>query len=177
MYAKYANAHIRGVIGQNFTLRRANVHTVIDQMVITGDNVTVEDSWLHGNLHYDQDPNYNNTPSHDDNVQISIGSNLKFLRNTMESSHSASLMVTQDRGAVRNLQFVGNYVGEGGCGLNLAEKKYGAMSGFVIKDNVFPRTQIHKGCAMIVDKPTIPLLSIANNTWSDGKPVAITPRG
>jgi hypothetical protein len=176
MYAKHPNAHIRGVIGKNFTLRRANVHTVIDQMVITGDNVTVEDSWLHGNLHYASDPNYGGGASHDDNVQISAGNNVKFLRNTMSGSHSASLMVTQDRGPVRNLQFVGNMVSNGGCGLNLAQKSFGAMSGFVIKNNVFTRDQIHKGCAFIADSATAAILSLGNNTWSDGKAISIIKR-
>jgi hypothetical protein len=176
MYAKSPNAHIRGIIGSNFTLLRTDVHNVIDQMVITGDNVTVQSSWLHGNLHYKSDPNYGGTPSHDDNAQISIGNNIKFLGNTMEGSHSASLMVTQDRGPVRNLQFIGNYVANGGCGLNLAEKKHGAMTGFVIKDNVFARNQIHAGCAMIIDGSTIPRLSLSNNTWADGKAISVIGR-
>jgi hypothetical protein len=176
LYAKHPNAHIRGVIGQNFTLLRADVHTVIDQMVITGDNVTVQHSWLHGNLHYAKDPNYQNKPSHDDNAQISIGKNLKFIGNTMEGTHNASLMVTQDRGPVRNLTFTGNYVANGGCAINLAQKKHGAMSGFVFRNNVFARNQIHKGCAMIVDKATAGLLTLGNNTWTDGKAISIVKR-
>jgi hypothetical protein len=176
MYSKYPNAHIRGVIGHNFTLLRADVHTVIDQMVITGDNVTVQDSWLHGNLHYASDPNYGGTPSHDDNAQISIGNNLKFIGNTMESTHNASVMVTQDRGPVTNLQLVDNYIANGGCAINLAQKKFGPMHGFVIRDNVFARNQIHAGCAMIVDAATIPLLALSNNTWADGKPISLISR-
>ena len=32
--------HIRGIIGANFTIDRVNIHQVIDQALITGDNVT-----------------------------------------------------------------------------------------------------------------------------------------
>jgi hypothetical protein len=176
MYAKSQNAHIRGIIGSNFTLTRVNMHHVIDQMVITGSNVLVQDSWLHSNLHYAKDPNYNNTPSHDDNAQISIGNNIKFLRNTLAGTHNAAIQVTQDRGAVSNVVFSDNHVSNGGCSMNLAQKAHGPMKGFIVKNNVFTRTQIHKGCAMIVDSGTLPLMSVSNNKWDDGAAVKVTTR-
>ncbi len=174
LYAKYPSVHIRGIIGQNFTLLRSDVHDVIDQMVITGDNVLVKDSWLHSNLYYLQDPNYNNTPTHDDNAQISIGTNLSFVHNTMESTHNAAIMVTQDRGKVSRLTLKDNLISNGACAVNLAEKSYGPMSGFVFTDNVFTRTQKYSGCAIKVPTTTSSLISSSGNSWADGKPVAYT---
>jgi len=132
--------HMRGIIGSNFTLVRTNIHHVIDQVLITGDNVSVRDSYFHDNLHFEQDPNYNNTPSHDDGVQISIGKNLRFINNTIVGAKGSAMMITQDRGTVTDLVVSGNYIDGGGCSVNLAEKSYGPYKGLTFKDNVFGRT-------------------------------------
>ncbi|MDR3068131.1 MAG: hypothetical protein LBU50_01320, partial [Cellulomonas sp.] len=80
LYAQYPSPYVRGVIGYNFTLERVDIHDVVDQMAITGDNVTVKDSWLHSNLYYLQDPtSNNNTATHDDNAQVQKGSHLRFV--------------------------------------------------------------------------------------------------
>ena len=168
LYAKYPSPYVRGVIGYNFTLERVNIHDVTDQMAITGNNVVVRDSWLHGTLYYEKDPVYNNTPSHDDNAQVQKGSNITFVHNTMEGTHNAAIQVTQDAGVVSDLRIERNHISDGGCALNLAQKSRGALKGFTITDNVFTRTQIHPGCAMIVDAPSIPLMTVSGNVWSDG---------
>jgi hypothetical protein len=174
MYAATPSYRIRGVIGKNFTLTRVNMHDVIDQMVITGDNVTVQDSWLHSNLYYLKDPNYNNTPSHDDNAQISIGKNIKFLRNTMQGTHNASIMITQDRGHVSDIVVQGNFIDNGACSINIAEKAYGPIERMTIKDNVFGGNTWVKKCGILSPPTTTSILSTGNNTWLDGSAVAIS---
>lgn len=166
------SAHVRGIIGANFTLTRVDIHRVIDQVLITGDNVTVQDSWFHDNTYYAQDPNYNNTPSHNDNIQISIGKNLRFLNNTMSGTKNAVMMITQDRGTVTDLVFSGNNVDGGACSINLAEKAYGPLRGLTIKDNVFGRNTRVSNCAIIAPGTTTPLLNLSNNSYTDG--VAVT---
>ena len=146
---------------------------MIDQVLITGDNVTVQNSWLHDNLYYEQDPNYNNTPSHNDNIQISIGKNLRFLNNTMNGTKNAAMMVTQDRGTVTDLVFSGNNVDGGACSINLAEKAYGPLSGLIIKDNVFGRNTKVANCAILSPSTTTPLLSLGNNVYTDGAAVTV----
>lgn len=165
--------HMRGVIGANFTLLRTDVHSVVDQVLITGDNVTVQDSWFHDNLYYEKDPNYNNTPTHNDNVQISIGKNLRFLNNTMTGTKNAVLMITQDRGTVTDMVFAGNHVDGGSCSVNLAEKAYGPLEGLTFKDNVFGRSTRVANCAILAPTTTIPLLTVANNYYTDGAVVAV----
>jgi hypothetical protein len=165
--------HIRGIIGANFTLTRVNIHHVIDQALITGDNVTIQNSWFHDNSYWAQDPNYNNTPSHNDNIQISIGKNLRFVNNTLTGTKNAVMMVTQDRGTVTDLQFNGNYADGGACSVNLAEKSYGPLRGLSFKDNVFGRNTRVADCAIIAPDTTAPLLSLSNNVYTDGKPVVV----
>ena len=176
LYAKYPSAWVRGVIGYNFTLLRVNIHDVTDQMAITGDNVLVQDSWLHGSLYYLADPVYGGTPSHDDNAQIQQGSNLRFVHNTMEGTHNAAIQVTQDAGVVGNLHLENNVISDGGCSVNLAQKSYGPLQGFTIQGNVFTRTQGYAGCAIVVDSPSAPLLTLVDNLWSDGAAVQVVAR-
>ncbi|MCC2334335.1 right-handed parallel beta-helix repeat-containing protein [Cellulomonas wangsupingiae] len=171
LYAKDETPHVRGIIGSNFTLRRVNMHHVIDHMAITGDNVLVESSWLHDNLYYEQDPYYNGTPTHDDNAQIAVGSNITFRGNTLEGTHNAAIQVTQDRGAVSNLTLEGNWISNGACSVNLAQNKWGPVKNVVLTNNVFTRTQKYDGCAIIADYPTVPEVRLSGNTWPDGTPV------
>ncbi|MGJ0223692.1 hypothetical protein ACQUZK_09855, partial [Streptococcus pyogenes] len=86
-------------------------------------------SWLHDNLYYLHDPNYDNGPTHDDNVQIQVGSNITIRNSVLESTHNAAVMITQDRGKVANVTFTGNRAGGGACTINVAEKSYGPISG------------------------------------------------
>ncbi|GEK21325.1 hypothetical protein CXY01_18450 [Cellulomonas xylanilytica] len=165
--------HIRGIIGANFTLIRTNIHHVVDQVLITGDNVSVRDSWFHDNSYWEQDPNYNNTPTHNDNVQISIGKNLRFTNNVMSGTRNAVLMVTQDRGVVTDLLFSGNHVDGGACSVNLAEKTYGPISGLTFKDNTFGRSTKVANCAILAKTTTIPLLTLGNNVYVDGAVVTV----
>lgn len=174
VFAQYPSYRLRGVIGKNFTLIRVNMHHVIDQMIITGDNVLVQDSWLHDNTYYLQDPNYNNTPSHDDNAQISIGKNLRFLHNTMQGTHNAAIQITQDRGPVTDIVVQGNFIDNGACSINIAEKSYGPIKGMTIKDNVFGNNTWVKNCGILSPPTTTPLLSLGNNTWLSGGPVAVS---
>ena len=171
LYAKDESPHVRGVIGSNFTLRRVNMHHVIDHMAITGDNVLVESSWLHDTLYYEQDPYYNGTPTHDDNAQIAVGNNITFRKNTLSGTHNAAIQVTQDRGVVSNLTLDGNWIDDGACSVNLAQNSFGPVQDVVIKNNVFSRTQVHAGCAIIADNSTIPEVKLSGNAWSDGASV------
>ncbi|WP_156044130.1 hypothetical protein [Cellulomonas sp. HZM] len=171
--ASTPSPHIRGVIGARFSLTRVDAYDVVDQVLIIGDDVTVQDSWLHDNAYFEQDPNYNNTPSHDDNVQISIGKNLRFVNNTMTGTHNSVMMVTQDRGKVSDLVFSGNHVDGGACSVNLAEKAYGPLSGLTFTDNVFGRNTTLNNCAIISPLSTTALLTLARNYYTDGAAVTV----
>ncbi|WP_149202341.1 right-handed parallel beta-helix repeat-containing protein [Actinotalea subterranea] len=164
--------YIDGIVGKNFTLRRVNIHGVIDQVKITGNDVLVEDSWLHDSLYYLQDPNYNYTPTHDDNVQIQRGTNITIRNNTMEDAHNAGVQITQDSGVVGNVRFEGNRADGGACTINVAEKSYGPISGTVITDNVFGTGTRIARCAVLMPSTTTALSNVTNNVYTDG--VAVT---
>jgi len=176
LYAKDPNPYIRGVIGANFTLTRVNIHDVTDQLMITGDNVKVQDSWLHKNLYYLQDPNFGGKPTHDDNIQIAHGTNLVFQNNTFEGSHNAAVMVAQSGGTVSGMTVAGNSIGGGACSINLAEVGLGTIKGVTISGNVFQPTQTYKNCAIVSDPTTIPLLTLKSNAWANGAGVVVTAR-
>ncbi len=176
LYAAEPSAWVNGVMGSGFTLERVNIHHVVDQVHVTGGNVTVRDSWLHDNLYYTSDPSRGGTPSHDDNVQVQQGSGISLVHNTMESTHNAAVQVTQDTGQVANLRIERNRISHGGCSLNLAQKTRGPLQGTTITGNVFTKTQTYAGCAMIIDTPSVPLLTVADNTWVDGAAAKVTPR-
>ena len=53
--AAIPSAWQNGIFGSRFTAIRVDIHGVIDPIKVIGDDVEVRDSWLHDNLHYEQD--------------------------------------------------------------------------------------------------------------------------
>lgn len=164
MYSADPSWKIKGFVGSNATFIRMNIHDVTDQIHITGDNVTVEKSWLHRNLHYANDPN-NGGPTHDDNIQIQGGVNMRFVGNKMEHSKNAALQITQDTGVVGNIVFSGNDVNGGSCTVNIHEKTRGPIRGMSITDNTFRRDTKHRNCSIITVPTTKAVLDVQRNYY------------
>lgn len=143
-----------GIYGSNFTATRLNIHGVVDGLHITGDNVTVEDSWLHDNLHFQNDPNFGGGPSHDDSIQIQVGKNILIDGNNITGAFNSVVQITQDRGDVANFTFRNNHADGGGCTINIAEKAYGPIMGVTIADNTFGRDTRVDNCAVIAQEST-----------------------
>ncbi|MBD9699138.1 hypothetical protein IGS67_06485 [Flavimobilis sp. GY10621] len=158
--------YIKGIVGWNFTLDRVRIHRVVDQVSIIGDNVTIKNSLLHGNLFYEQDPNYSGGPTHDDNIQVSIGTNLRFVNNVMIDTTNAAIMVTQDRGKVSDMLVKDNYMDGGACTVNLAEKSHGPLQGMTFRDNTFGTATRHPHCAILSPQSTT--VTHSGNTFTDG---------
>jgi hypothetical protein len=172
LFPSVASPYAMGVYGYNFTATRVNIHGVIDSIHLTGGNVSIDKSWLHDNLHYTSDPNHGGSPSHDDSIQIQTGSNISITNSSISGSHSAGVMITQDRGAVSNFTFTGNYANGGACTINIAEKSHGPVQGVKIADNTFGRDTKHANCAVIA--PTSTPVSQARNFYvPDMTPVAV----
>lgn len=170
--AAHPSPYMMGVLGSDFALRRVDINTVVDQVMVLGDDVTIEDSWLHGNLHYARDPNHGNTPSHDDNIQVSAGKNLRFEGNRLEDSSSAAVMVTQGHGAVSGLAFRDNWVDGGACSVNLVEGSRGPLRGMTFTDNTFGTSTRHPYCAIL--RPLTTSVAAAGNVFVDGRPFALS---
>lgn len=173
--AQFPSPYISGIVGENFTLKRVRINNVIDQVSITGDSVVIEDSWFHGNLHYEKDPNWNGKPSHDDNVQISKGKDIVMRHNVLESAKGAAIMITQDHGKVSNSRFSDNWLNGGSCTVNMVEKSYGPLQGLTFERNIFGTDTGIARCAII--KPLTTTLSLDANRFVDDYPFKVTRGG
>jgi len=175
LWSTEASPYANGILGSNFTATRVHIHDVIDTIHITGGNVTVRDSYLRDTLHFEKDPVHNNTPSHDDIVQIQAGSNILLERNSMVGSKNTVIMVTQDQGAVSNLTIRNNYLDGGNCSINMNEKGKGAFSKVLISGNIFGPTRTISYCAAYI--PTTSDVTLQSNYWeATGKLVVAVPR-
>ena len=56
VFAQVPSYTIDGVRGSNLTVRGVAIHDVVDGVRITGNNVRIEASWIHDNLHYTSIP-------------------------------------------------------------------------------------------------------------------------
>ncbi|WP_210480784.1 hypothetical protein [Naasia sp. SYSU D00948] len=164
--ATVPNYYVNGIMGFNFELRRVNIHGVVDQVHLTGGNVVVDRSWLHGNLHFEDDPGHPDG-THDDNIQIQKGMNIVVTNNVLAGSHTASIIITQGQGDVGDVRIQGNKFDNGGCSINISEGKYGPLSGVSILDNLFGRTTQFRNCAMVVFSPGTKL-NLSGNAYTDG---------
>ncbi|MDO8106800.1 right-handed parallel beta-helix repeat-containing protein [Isoptericola sp. b441] len=170
--ASTASPYLNGVQGAGFTLRRVEVANVIDQVHITGSDVRVVDSWLHGNAHFAQDPTRNGAPSHDDNVQIQVGARITITHNDLSGSHNAAIMLTQDAGRVSSLSISDNWLDDGTCVVNIKDQGP-APQGVALTDNTFGRGAVYPNCGIKVPNTTYPL-ELQRNFFIDGVPVGRT---
>ncbi len=173
LYAQVPSPNVNGVMGKNMTLTRVNIHDVIDSVHITGDNVTVTDSWLHNNLYYVADPSWGGQPSHNDSVQIQSGSGIALQHNTIQGANNAAIMVTQDTGPV-SMTVERNFIDNGACSINLAQKTYGPIQGTTIANNTFGGNTWWSKCGILSPPTTTPLLTLGGNVWLNGTPVAVS---
>lgn len=167
-----ASPYVNGIIGSNFEVRRTEITRVIDSVHITGGNVLVEDSWLHDNLFYSNDPNQGGGPSHADSVQIQGGSNITFRRNTIEGAYSSAFQTTQDRDVVSGVTIQGNKINGGGCSVNVAIGSRPAIAGLKVADNVFGLDTRVPECAIIA--PSSVTVANTNNTYVNGAAVKVS---
>jgi hypothetical protein len=163
--------YVDGLRGQNITAKRLNIHDVIDTMHIYGNNVTLESSWLHDTLHYEDDPSHSDG-THDDNIQIVKGDNLKFVGNRVEGAYNAAMMFTQGSGLVSNVTVDKNFFGGGSCTINIAESGKGAINGLSFTNNTFAMDS-RKGCAAISPATTTAKSVFTNNLFTDGTPIVV----
>jgi len=173
---EFPSVWIDGVKGANFTVRRVNIHGTTDNVKVHGDNVTVEDSWLHDSVYLASDPNQNGGPTHNDVVQVLGGRNIRILGNSLSGGYASGVQVTQDYSATTDLVIQDNWIDGGMCSININHKKLTGMSGITVTDNRFGRSQRMAGCAIIATKATG--LTHSGNVWeSDGSAVRISNGG
>ncbi len=172
------SSYIDGIRGWNITARRVNIHRVIDSAHLWGrGNVVIEDSWLHDNLHLENDPQWGGKPSHDDSIQIQEGSNIRIRNNTITGAFNTGIQFTQDRGPVWDVDVSGNFLDGGGCTVNFAEKDLGPFQSVTVAGNTFGRTTKVENCAIIAPSATRSALVATNNVYTDGAGVTVRNGG
>jgi hypothetical protein len=160
-----------GLKGAYFTARRLNISNVVDTALVYGSDVTIEDSWFHGNTHYAPFPAAPDNMTHDDSLQIQGGSNIVVTNNVFEDAYNTAIMVTQDVSRTFDVHVSGNWLSDGGCTVNLSEKGKGPIEDFRLSHNRFG-TQRLAGCAVIA--PPTSDVTLDGDVWdATGKPVVI----
>ncbi len=160
----HPSVDVDGLKGHGFTASRLDVSGTVDTALIYGNDTTIRNSWLHDNRHYLVDPSQGGTPSHDDSVQVQGGSRIRITNNTMSGAWNAAVQVTQDYAVTSDLQVTGNWLGGGGCTVNIAQKARGPIAGLVVSDNLFSRDS-RLDCAII--SPSTTVLTAVNDLWVD----------
>ena len=160
------SANIDGIkVNQPGTLRRLDLSGSIDGIVIYGNGVRVERSYLHDFTHLQSDPHQGGGPSHDDAIQVQAGTDNRILSNTLEGAYNAAVMVTQDAGRTRNLWINSNWIDGGGCSINYKSNgpyKYGMK----VNRNYFGSDTRVPGCAIIHNSSRSDLRP-QGNLWED----------
>jgi hypothetical protein len=167
---------LTGLYGHDLTIRRSNIHHVVDGIHLVGDNVRVYRNWVHDLSYFAVDPAQRNGPTHNDDVQIQKGANIWIKDNVLTGANNAAIQVTQDQGPVTSLGIENNLISGGGCSVNVAEKGKGAITRLLLTDNTFGASTYN--CNAIIDSATRshPTTTIANNNRTDNKATTIITR-
>jgi hypothetical protein len=172
----YPSVYIDAIKGWNYTALRINAHGTTDTAKVYGNNVLIEDSWLHDTVQRAHDPDQNNGPSHNDGVQVLSGSNIRILGNNIYGSDNTALMVTQDHGPTSNLWFNDNWADNGTCTVNLDPKPLASMSGITVNDNRFGHHSSGDDCVIWADAH-VGLTAVGNVYDDTGKAVRVRTNG
>lgn len=166
--ADYPSYYLDGLSGANFTATRLDVSNVVDSVKLIGGNVTLTDSWLHGNTHFEPDPNQSDNKSHDDGVQLTGGGNAVITHNVIEGAYNSAIMIGQVTGVVSNVKINGNRLSDGACQVNVTQAGTGGgpISGLSISNNQFNPGRYGTTCPMRL--PSTSPISVTGNVW-DGK--------
>jgi hypothetical protein len=162
---EYPSVALDGVRGANYTLTRVNVHGTVDGAKVIGDNVTIQNSWLHDTVYYAVDPYQGGQHTHNDGVQVLNGAKIRLLNNTITNNYNSALQVTQGNGVVSDIWFNGNWADGGGCSVNINSTPLAALSAVVVNDNRFGHATRVLNCPVVVSTST--QLTAQRNVYDD----------
>ena len=169
------SVYIDGIDGWNYTALRLNIHGTVDGAKMFGTNATVQDSWIHDLVTYQHDPSHGGGISHNDDVQILSGSNLKVLGNDLEGGSNSAIQITQDHGPLTDVLIDGNWADAGSVTFNIANKPLASLAGITVTNNLFGHAAV-TGCQILYTAVTTIVAS--NNVYADtGQPVVILNTG
>ncbi len=155
--------NLDGLKGKNFTALRLDISGVVDTIQILGDNTIVQDSWLHGNLHL-PDSRQSGGYTHDDSIQVEGGRNILIQHNSMSEASNAAVMMTQNVADTSAVHIISNWLNDGACSVNIAEKSRGPLEDILLSNNTFD-SPYYDGCGVLV--PATTRVIMVENVWAD----------
>ena len=169
------SVNIDGIDGWNYTALRVNIHGTVDGAKMFGPNATMQDSWIHDLVTYWNDPSHADGVSHNDDVQILSGSNLRIIGNDLGGGHNTAIQITQDNGPLTDVLIDGNWADAGNVTFNIANKPLASLLGITVTNNIFGHAAV-TGCQILYTATTV--LVAFNNVYADtGLPVVILNTG
>ena len=85
-----------GLKGRQFVASRLDVSGTVDTALVFGDNVTIQNSWFHDTTYFTPFAQQSDNQTHNDNLQIEGGNNIRVTGNTFEEAHNAAIQITQN---------------------------------------------------------------------------------
>jgi hypothetical protein len=161
------NACLDGVWATATTLTRVNIHGTVDG-VKAGNDVVVQDSWIHDLAHYSAGaPGGGQTVN--DAVDTRGKRRITLRHNVLHAgpSGNAAYQVTQEGGASGDLRVENNWLDGGLCILNFAHRGGGPtpLTGIAVVNNRFGRGSKFV-CPILVSTQTT-LSTNSGNVWDD----------
>ncbi|GAA2605328.1 hypothetical protein GCM10010399_40440 [Dactylosporangium fulvum] len=171
-----SGACLDGVWATATTLSRVNIHGTVNGVKVTGDDVVLQDSWVH-----DLTPFRTGAAGGGGTVNDAVesfGKRRITLRHNVLSpgaGANAAFQVTQEGGTGGDLRVEGNWLDGGNCTLNFAHRGGAALTGITVVNNRFGRDTKYV-CPILVSTQTT-LSQNSGNVWDDtGAPVPAPDR-
>lgn len=159
----FINAHpsvwVDGIKGDNFTAKGVHVVGNVDSVKIQGDNVSIQNSLLENTTFYASDPNQGGGSTHNDNVQILNGQNIKIVGNTIRGATGFAILGSATHGNT-NLVLQNNWLDGGHCTVKLSLLN-GWSETATVTGNKFGPNRAVKSCPFQAE-PAVHLTASAN---------------
>ena len=165
---EFPSVYFDGIKGSEFTARRVHISGGVDSVKIHGNNVTIEQSLLENTDSYASDPQQSGGPTHNDNVQILNGANLRLTGNTIRGARNFAILGAASKGNT-NLVLSGNWLDGGHCTVKL-QVLNGYSETATVTGNKFGPHRKMSTCAF-TSYPTVSLMHSSNTFELTGKAV------
>lgn len=156
-------------------LQRLNISGTADGVVIYGNGVTLQDSYLHDFVSYPSDPAQGGKASHSDAIALQAGQGVTIRRNAISGGSNAAVIITQDAGVVGDLQLDDNDIDGGQVSVNVVTNG-NPLSNIKMRRNHFGRAQTIAGGAIMAN-PKHCAPDITGSVWADTGQAITIKRG
>jgi hypothetical protein len=170
---EFPSVWLDGIKGSGFTARRVHISGGVDSVKIQGSNTVVEDSLLENTDYYASDPQQAGGPTHNDNIQIQNGQNVRVTGNTIRGATNFAVLGAASKGNL-NLIVKDNWLDGGHCTVKLQILNGWAETASVTGNKFGPNRAV-SSCAFTA-YPAVNLTQSGNTMETSGtavKPVIV----